>query len=102
VTNPLPIILAVAAPVLGYRWGRRRRAEGSPVSPHEALRFALAVWAVGLPAATLPAVLGSPNNPIVDRAIVTSIVLAAAAAPLAVDRLITWALRLVRRREAGA
>src|SRR4051812_17280951 len=101
-TNPIPVILALVAPALGCWWGRRRRAAGNPVSPHEALRFALAVWAVGLPTATLPAVLGSPNNPIADRAIVTSIVLAAAAAPLAVDWLIGRVLRFVRRWEGIA
>ncbi|MEO6812020.1 MAG: hypothetical protein ABI353_23160, partial [Isosphaeraceae bacterium] len=95
--NPGLFILVAIVPALACRWGRRRRAAGLPVSPREVLTLMLLIWAVGLPVATLSVILKAPMTSQIDKIIVTSIVLAAAVAPLAVDRLIRLALRLVRR-----
>jgi hypothetical protein len=88
--------------VVSVRWGKRSRAEGSPVEPHEALRFAFMIFAMLLPAFTLPEALKSAIIPPFDKVIITSITLTTAVAPLAVDWLIRSALRSVRRWEGRA
>jgi hypothetical protein len=88
--------------VIGTQWGRRRRAAGSPVTPHESMRFGFLVFAVTLPPFILTEPLSSPIIPLFDKVIITSITLGTAVAPLAVDWLIRSALRIVRRWEGRA